>query len=84
MKTISPRDFRNAFVDVMKVEHDDFRAAVSFETKSYAYFMRSNIFPKVARHLGLMAWNKDYYALDGMFYEERGRDNSGKFTTYAK
>jgi hypothetical protein len=32
----------------------------------------------------LLAWNKDYYALDGMFYEERGRDNSGKYTTYAK
>jgi hypothetical protein len=84
MKTISPRDFRNAFVDVMKVEHDDFRAAVSFEAKSFTFFMRSNIFPKVARHLGLMAWNKDYYALDGIFYEERGRDNAGKFTTYAK
>jgi hypothetical protein len=84
MKTISPRDFRNALVDVMKAEHDNFRAAVNFEAKSYTYFMRSNIFPKVARHLGLMAWNKDYYALDGMFYEERGRDNSGKFTTYAK
>lgn len=84
MKTISPRDFRNAFVAVMKAEHDNFRAAVSFEAKSFTYFMRSNIFPKVARQLGLMAWNKDYYALDGMFYEERGRDNSGKFTTYAK
>jgi hypothetical protein len=84
MKTISPRDFRNAFVAVMKAEHDNFRAAVNFEAKSFTYFMRSNIFPKVARHLGLLAWNKDYYALDGMFYEERGRDNSGKYTTYAK
>lgn len=84
MKTISPREFRNAFVAVMKAEHENFRAAVSFEAKSYTYFMRSNIFPKVARHLGLMAWNKDYYALDGMFYEERGRDNAGKYTTYAK
>jgi hypothetical protein len=84
MKTITPREFRNAFVEVMKAERDGFRAAVSFEAKSYAYFMRTNIFPKVARNLGLQAWNKDYYSLDCVFYEERGRDAAGKFTTYAK
>lgn len=84
MKTITPRDFRNAFVAVMKAEDSNFRAAVGFEAKSFTYFMRSNIFPKIARQLGLLAWTKDYYALDGMFYEERGRDVSGKFTTYAK
>jgi hypothetical protein len=84
MKIITPRDFRNAFVAVMKAEYSSFRTAAGFEDKSYAYFMRSNIFPKIARHLGLLAWNKEYYALDGMFYEERGRDNFGKYTTYAK
>jgi len=84
MKKITPRDFRNAFVAVMKAEQNSFRTAVGFEAKSYTYFMRSNIFPKIAKHLGLLAWNKDYYALDGMFYEERGTDNLGKFTTYAK
>jgi hypothetical protein len=84
MKQITPRDFRNAFVEVMKAEHKNFRTAAGFEAKSYTYYMRSNIFPKIARHLGLLAWNTVYYALDGMFYEERGRDNSGKYTTYAK
>jgi hypothetical protein len=84
MKTVTPREFRNAFMDVMRVERDGFRAAVSFEAKSYDFFMRSNILPKIARHLGLQAWNKDYYSLDCVFYEERGRDNAGKFTTYAK
>jgi hypothetical protein len=84
MKNITPREFRNAFVAVMKAEHNSFRTAASFEAKSYTYFMRSNIFPKIARHLGLLAWNKEYYSLDAMFYEERGRDNFGKYTTYAK
>jgi hypothetical protein len=84
MKKITPREFRNAFVAVMKAEHNSFRTAASFEAKSYTYFMRSNIFPKIARHLGLLAWNKEYYALDAMFYEERGRDSFGKYTTYAK
>ena len=84
MKRITPREFRDAFLAVLKAEQAAFRAAVTFEAKSYAYFMRSNIFPKIAKQLGLSAWNKDYYALDGIFYEERGRDNSGKFTTYAK
>jgi len=84
MKIITPREFRNAFVEVLKAESSSFRAAVGFEAKSYAYFMRSNIFPKVARHLGLQAWNKDYYTLDCVFYEERARDVTGKFTTYAK
>jgi hypothetical protein len=84
MKKITPRDFRNAFVAVMKAEHDSFRTAVGFEAKSYAYFMRSNIFPKIAKHLGLLAWNKEYYTLDGMFYEERGTDTFGNYTTYAK
>lgn len=84
MKKITPRDFRNSFVAVMKAEHGDFRTAAGFEAKSYAYFMRSNIFPKIARHLGLLAWNKEYYGLDGMFYEERGRDIFGKYAAYAK
>lgn len=84
MKKITPREFRNAFMAVMKSEQDTLRTAAGFESKSYTYFMRSNIFPKIARNLGLLAWNREYYALDGMFYEERGRDHSGKYTTYAK
>jgi hypothetical protein len=84
MKSITPRDFRNAFVAVMKAEHDSFRTAVGFEVKSYNYFMRSNIYPKIAKHLGLLAWNKEYHTLDGMFYEERGTNSSGNYTSYAK
>ena len=84
MKTITPRDFRNAFVTVMTAEHDNFRTAVGFEAKSYNYFMRSAIFPKIAKQLGLSAWNKEYYTLDGMFYEERGTNSSGNYTAYAQ
>jgi hypothetical protein len=84
MKKITPRDFRNAFAAVMKAEHDSFRTAVGFEAKSYTYFVRSSIFPKIAKHLGLLAWNKEYYTLEGMFYEERGTDNFGNYTPYAK
>jgi hypothetical protein len=84
MKKVTPRAFRNAFVAVMKAEHDSFRTAVGFEAKSYMYFMRSNIFPKIAKQLGLQTWNKDYYGLDTMFYEERGTDDFGRFAAYAK
>jgi hypothetical protein len=84
MKIITPRDFRNAFLAVMKAEHDSFRVAVGFEPKSYMYFMRSTIFPQIGKHLGLLAWNKEYYALDGIFYEERGTDASGRYAAYAK
>ena len=84
MKKVTPREFRNAFLAVMKAEYSSFRTAAGFEAKSYTYFMRTNIFPKIARQLGLMAWNKEYYSLGGMFYEERGRHNFGKYTTYAK
>ena len=83
MNKITPRDFHNAFIAVMKSEHDSFRTATGFETKSYNYFMRSDIYPKVARHLGLSCWNKEYYTLDGMFYEERGVDATGKYASYA-
>jgi hypothetical protein len=83
MNKITPRDFRNAFVSVMKSEHDSFRTAIGFETKSYNYFMRSTIYPRIARQLGLLAWNKEYYTLDGMFYEERGTDDTGKYASYA-
>ena len=83
MNKITPRDFRNAFVAVMKSEHDNFRTAVGFETKSYNYFMRSTIYPRIARHLGLLSWNKKYYTLDGMFYEERGVEDTGKYASYA-
>jgi hypothetical protein len=84
MKRTTPRDFRNAFVAVVQAEHDSVRMAAGFEAKSYSYFMRTNIFPKIAKQLGLLAWNKQYYALDAMFYEERGTDNFGKYTSYAK
>jgi len=83
MKKITPREFRNAFLEVMKTERDAFRAAVKFETKSYNYFMRSTIYPRLARQLGLLVWNKQYYTLDGMLYEERGTDSTGKYASYA-
>jgi hypothetical protein len=83
MNKITPRDFRNAFVAVMKSEQDSFRTAVGFETKSYNYFIRSTIYPRIARNLGLLSWNKEYYTLDGMFYEERGVDDTGKYASYA-
>jgi hypothetical protein len=84
MNKVSCRDFRNAFVAVMKSESDAFRTAIGFETKSYNYFMRTNIYPKIAKHLGLLSWNKEYYGLNGMFYEERATDNFGNFRAYAK
>jgi hypothetical protein len=83
MKKIALRDFRNAFVEVMKSEADGFRTAVGFEKKSYNYYMRSTIYPRIARNLGLLSWNKEYYTLDGMFYEERGVDDTGKYASYA-
>ncbi len=83
MNKITPRDFRNAFDAVMKSERDSVRAAVGFELKSYKYFMRSTIYPRIARHLSLLSWNKEYYTLDGMLYEERGLDDTGKYATYA-
>lgn len=83
MNKITPRDFRNAFVAVMQSEQDSFRTAVGFETKSYNYYMRSTIYPRIGRHLGLLSWNKEYYTLDGMLYEERGLDDTGKYAAYA-
>jgi hypothetical protein len=83
MNKITPRDFRNAFDAVMRTEHDSFRTAVGFEIKSYNFFMRTTIYPKVARRLGLLSWNKEYYTLDGMLYEQRGMDETGKYATYA-
>jgi hypothetical protein len=68
----------------MKSEHASFRTALGFETKSYNYFMRTNIYPKIAKHLNLLSWTKEYHTLNGMFYEERGTDNAGNYTAYAK
>jgi hypothetical protein len=84
MNKISPREFRNAFAAVMRSESESFRTAIGFETKSYNYFMRTNIYPKIAKRLNLLSWNKEYYGLNGMFYEERATDNFGNFTAYAK
>ena len=83
MHKITPREFRNAFVAAMQSEHDGFRTAVGFETKSYNFFMRTTIYPRVARQLGLSSWNKEYFTLDGMLYEQRGVDQTGKYATYA-
>ncbi len=84
MKTVTPRDFRNAFMAVMKSEHIAFRTAVGFEPKSYAYFVRSTILPRIAKHLGLLTWNKEYYGIDSMFYEERATDSFGNYAAFAK
>jgi hypothetical protein len=83
MNRITPRDFRNAFAAVMQAERDSFRDALEYETRSYNFYMRTTIYPRVARQLGLLAWNKEYYTLDGMLYEERGVDSTGKYATYA-
>jgi hypothetical protein len=83
LNKVTPRDFRNAFASVMKSEQDAFRLAVGFETKSYNFYMRTSIYPRVGRQLGLLAWNKEYYTLDGMLYKERGVDDTGKYATYA-
>ena len=83
MNKITPRDFHDAFIAAMKSEEDAVRTALGFESKSYKYFMRSTIYPKIARHLGLSSWNKEYYTLDGMLYEERGVDQTGMYATYA-
>jgi len=68
----------------MKAEHASFRTAVGFEAKSYHYFIRSNIFPRIARLLGLLTWNKDYHSLESIFYEERATDHFGNYTSFAK
>ncbi len=67
----------------MQSERDGFRDALDYETRSYNFYMRTTIYPRVARQLGLMSWNREYYTLDGMLYEERGVDNTGKYATYA-
>jgi hypothetical protein len=83
MNRISPREFRNAFVATLEAERESFRTAVGFEAKSYNFYMRTSIYPRVGRQLGLLAWNKEYYTLDGMLYEKRGTDDTGKYATYA-
>src|ERR1700749_1018060 len=83
MNKVTPRDFRRAFLAVMKAEHAGFRAAVGFEAKSYYYYLRTTIYPRIGRQLGLLSWNKEYYTLDGMLYEERGTDDTGKYASYA-
>jgi hypothetical protein len=84
LKIVTPRDFRNAYASVMKAELASFRAAVHFEAKSFAYFMRTDILPKVARHLGLLAWGKEYCTLDAIFYEERETQQVRANAMYAR
>ena len=46
MNKVTPRDFRNAFVAIMQSEHDSFRTAVGFETKSYNFYMEPPFIPE--------------------------------------
>jgi hypothetical protein len=84
VKHLTPREFRDAFLKVMQAQQTNFRAAVHFEVKSYSYFMRAEIFPQIARHLRLLAWGKEYYTLDGVFYEERENQHVRANEAYAK
>lgn len=84
MRLPTPRDFRDAFLAVMKERHDSFRDAVLFDAKSYNYFMRADLYPRIARHLRLLSWGKEYYTLDGAFYEERETEYVRSNAAYAK
>jgi hypothetical protein len=84
VKLVTPREFRDAFVEVMRAQRKSVRVASNFEAKSFNYFMRSEIFPRIARELKLLAWNKEYYTLDGAFYEERENEHVRVNESYAK
>jgi hypothetical protein len=80
----TPREFRDAFLTVMNDQRANFRTAVHFEPKSYNYFLRADIYPRIARHLGLLSWGREYYTLDGAFYEQRETEHVRPNAAYAK
>ncbi len=82
MIIITPKKFKKAFLEVVesksKVLSDLWYGhAIAFTKKMREFF------PKIASRLKLNIYNKDYYTLDAIFYEEKDARFSAK-STYAK
>lgn len=81
--SVSPLAFFTAFQDVTSELAQPLHQAWP-RCKDLTNLMRSEIFPRVADHLGLNCCASDYYTLDGIFYVDIDNKHFAANTAYAK
>ena len=82
MTTITPQQFKEAFLQVVSNAHADL--IERWETRpDYTSFMRDTILPKIAHFLKVQVYPADYYTLDCIYFTERDTEHFGTHATYA-
>jgi hypothetical protein len=85
MKKITPELFKEKFDEVIKLQHISPRISTEWNNwKVYTGIILGEVVPLIAEKLGLSSYNKDYYWLDAVIYEELDEVHFKNGTTYAK
>ncbi|HUI76271.1 MAG TPA: hypothetical protein VLY24_00110 [Bryobacteraceae bacterium] len=79
---VSPSQFYEAFLTVTSELAPSVKD-LWFRNRQFTDLMRSSVFPKIAEHLGLCCYRRDYYTLDAIFYAETDQKHFPG-ATYAK
>src|SRR6266567_5247234 len=82
MTTISPQQFKDAFLQVVTKYQTDLITRWAAK-KDYTPFMRDRILPEIAPLLGIEVYSGDYYTLDCIYYTSKDTEHFGAHTTYA-
>ena len=83
MKKILPETFKEAFLKVMMLNDKDLIGCWNRSLTEFTSQMR-RIFPSIAEELKLELYNRDYYTIDAIFYEEKNIKHFDKDAVYAK
>ena len=80
---ISPDMFLSTFLEISN-KHSQQLRDVWYRTRDYTKLMRSVVLPDVADKLGVFCYNRDYYTLDAVFYQELDTQHFRDGWTYVK
>lgn len=82
MTRITPLQFKDAFLKV--VSSNPQITSLWSSLTAYTVVMLEDVFPAIAKELGISAWESDYYYLDSIFYVEKDDVHFGADERYAK
>ncbi|MGH7984562.1 MAG: hypothetical protein ACREFF_15675 [Candidatus Udaeobacter sp.] len=81
---VSPAQFKVAFERQTAKQKVDLANAWDDSFQPYTIFIRETILPAVGAALRLQVYQRDYYGLDCIYYDEKDCQNFPDYTTYAR
>jgi hypothetical protein len=80
---ITPQQFKDAFLDVLREKEPQVVSMWEAAYTDYTSTIRECL-QAVAERLQLHIYNRDYYTLDAIYYEEMDLEHFGEDSTYVK